>query len=476
MNTGTAKRPVNNKPAADGTCPSGESLCGTGVFAICVDLENDWRHCGACDRLCSPGIACQGGTCQQTLCATATMPFSGEPTSAATSTSTATSTSILGQVPGGLTFTGNQILADVDGDGLLDRVEWVSSGEICQSCSVDLSEFSVSLGQGSGRFAPPDTYRASAAINSIFVVDVNGDGLADLYVSSSSFQNSAIYPYHLELWLGQRDGHLLKSEAAGMSTDGMGGWGLAVGDISGDGWPDLVLSTADANLDDPPKISVYLSDSTGALHLSQTFVVASESFTFIRDWNGDGSPDLALVYDGLQILYNRGDGTFEAPVDCAVWLQGEGFQDLLVQDFNRDGRMDIAPPDMGKRVGILLGLGGCGFAPIAYYDLPESSSEILRAADMNGDGILDIVSLSAVYVPDPRVPDGFSFVIADNLLAVLLGKPDGTFQLQDPVISLGPNVTDMTIGEVTGDQRPDIVVSSVDGTTAQVSTLENTCQ
>jgi hypothetical protein len=95
---------------------------------------------------------------------------------------------------------------------------------------------------------------------------------------------------------------------------------------------------------------------------------------------------------------------------------------------------------------------------------------------MNGDGVLDIVSVNIVSGPDPRDPSGSSFVTTDNLLAVLVGTGDGTFQLQNPTIALGPGVTDVTIGEVTGDQRPDIVVTSVDGATGQVSTLENTCQ
>ena len=68
LKTGTAKKPDNNKPAADGTCPSGQSLCGIGVFAICVDLQNDPNHCGTCGGTCSPGIACQAGLCQQTVC------------------------------------------------------------------------------------------------------------------------------------------------------------------------------------------------------------------------------------------------------------------------------------------------------------------------------------------------------------------------------------------------------------------------
>src|SRR5450631_4517534 len=83
MNTGTAKKPVNNKPAADGTCPSGQTLCGVGRFAICVDLQNDPNHCGTCDRTCSPGIACQASDCQQTVCTSTTVPFSGQPTTSA---------------------------------------------------------------------------------------------------------------------------------------------------------------------------------------------------------------------------------------------------------------------------------------------------------------------------------------------------------------------------------------------------------
>jgi hypothetical protein len=176
INTGTAKKPVNNKPSADGSCPSGQALCGVGVFAICVDPKNDPNHCGTCDRSCSPGIACQASVCQQTVCTGTTIPLSGQPT-------TGTPTSGFG--PYNLPFA-SQVLADVNGDGRLDRIEWLAAAFYsCQDCSAPLSEFRVSLGQPGGTFAPPDTYNASAAISKIFATDANGDGLADLYVLSS---------------------------------------------------------------------------------------------------------------------------------------------------------------------------------------------------------------------------------------------------------------------------------------------------
>jgi hypothetical protein len=96
---------------------------------------------------------------------------------------------------------------------------------------------------------------------------------------------------------------------------------------------------------------------------------------------------------------------------------------------------------------------------------------------MNGDGILDIVSVAPVSSPDPKDPRPLATVTTDNLLSVLIGNSDGTFQLQDAAISLGPNwISDVAIGEVTGDQRPDILVSSSDGQTGHTSIWENTCQ
>jgi hypothetical protein len=385
-------------------------------------------------------------------------------------------------------FMPNQILADVNGDGRLDRIEWLtfmgicqtcSADGTCQKCSVDLSAFRVSLRQPDGSFAPADTYHASDVISRVFATDVNSDGLADLYVVSWTYTASTNSQFHVELWLGQKDGHLRRADAplASLVAESFFGSETAIGDLSGDGWPDLVTEAPTSDPEAPPEINVYLSDSTGTLHLSQTFLAWS-THTFINDWNGDGSPDLMLLSGSMEILYNRGDGTFEQPVDCALSVGGGsvGEQDLLVEDFNRDGWMDIAVEEpstfTSHRVGVMLGLGGCGFAPISYYDVPGASSGFLRAADLNGDGILDIVNVNVDGISSSGTSGNIDF-----LLAVLIGHPDGTFQLQDKEISLGPNlVTDVTIGEVTGDQRPDIVVSSTDGQTGRTSTWENTCQ
>jgi hypothetical protein len=435
MKTGTAKRPAN-KPADDGTCPSERSLCGKGGFATCVDLQDDPNHCGTCDRTCAPGIACQAGVCQQTLCTGTSIPLSGQP---------ATIASEVGHL-------GMLLLADVDGDGRLDLVDY----DVMDKVGSDPNAFRVSLGQPGGGFASPDTYHSSFGAYGIFAMDANADGMDDLLVYCES---------HVELWLGHADGRLTRHYA----TD-VNGMPVSVADLSGDGWPDVVTSPAWATL------SVYLSDSTGALHPSKTYTtgMAIGQTNYVRDWDGDGSPDLVLWGDGLGILYNRGDGTFAQTVDCAAAFPFGAGEWGVVADFNRDGQMDVAMltadsqavPPQGARIGVVLGLGGCGFTPISYYDLPGSNPGLLTAVDMNGDGQLDLVGQELPLSNNGSVPP-------ESFLVVLLGNPDGTFQTPGTAISLGAGFVTVTVGEATGDQRPDIVVTNGGG---QTTVVENTCQ
>jgi hypothetical protein len=243
-----------------------------------------------------------------------------------------------------------------------------------------------------------------------------------------------------------------------------------VADLSGDGWPDLVLPVDNGT----GRITVFVSDSAGGLHPSNTYDLGGQFISIAaRDWNGDGSPDL-VVRTGkqysLDLLYNRGDGTFAPPIDCGLYLPL--FTGDVWEDFNHDGWMDLAQTsDEGNRVGVALGMGGCDFAPFRYYEVPGKYTQALQAADMNGDGQLDLVTIGGLgHGLDPP---------SDHLLGVLLGKPDGTFMLaSEPVSlgtfdSLGAGVTGLAIGEVTGDQRPDIVFTLNYG---QTKTWKNTCQ
>ena len=99
----------NNLPNADGTCPTGLTVCGAGAFARCLDLQTDREHCGTCDKACLQSIACAAGTCQQVAC-TGPVTVSAQP--------------IPGTAPASTPYLGGAILADINGDGRPDLVTW----------------------------------------------------------------------------------------------------------------------------------------------------------------------------------------------------------------------------------------------------------------------------------------------------------------------------------------------------------------
>src|SRR6185369_11087209 len=120
------------------------------------------------------------------------------------------------------------------------------------------------------------------------------------------------------------------------------------------------------------------------------------------DFNGDGKMDLVLTSNyrppdyysypqGLaSVLLAVGDGSFLAP--RTFWWPDRALGSAVVTDFNGDGKQDLVTelPDYSSIV-VLLGDGqgnlGIGGGPVAAI-----SSNPSAAADLNGDGNIDLVS------------------------------------------------------------------------------------
>jgi len=79
----------------------------------------------------------------------------------------------------------------------------------------------------------------------------------------------------------------------------------------------------------------------------------------IGDVNGDGRPDLALPNsfpDGVSVLLGKGDGTFQPAVNFHA---GDGADSVALGDVNGDGRPDLAVADSNRDNGsVLLNTGG----------------------------------------------------------------------------------------------------------------------
>ena len=165
------------------------------------------------------------------------------------------------------------------------------------------------------------------------------------------------------------------------------------GDLDSDGHPDVVVA-----LDASNTVAVLFGDGAGGLQAPRTLDVPGQPREVVLlDINNDTMLDLLVVQVGsrsLWVLPNAGDGSFSAGTSlgldvCPSQRLGlVGPEAITVSDLNEDGIADLiitqAQNSLCKRLGILLGEAGGGFADLQSVAMPGVPSAAV-AADLNGD-------------------------------------------------------------------------------------------
>ena len=217
---------------------------------------------------------------------------------------------------------------------------------------------------------------------------------------------------------------------------------VVAADFDGDGTIDL--ATANATSDD---ITVLLSSAGGLFTGRADYPAGDRPLALVAgDLDGNGSPDLVVANgrdDTISVCLNDGRGAFENRDDISVVPEGEEPADLVLEDLDRDGTLDLAVLNSdSSNVAVFTSAGDGSFGAPRFFDTVDSPGAI-AAGDVNGDSLVDLL------VASERA----------RTLHVHLHRAGGTFEPGAALTGL-VGVRGLALGDLDRDQDIDLVTTN----------------
>ncbi len=228
--------------------------------------------------------------------------------------------------------------------------------------------------------------------------DFDDDGLPDLFAANGGGSAHANVVYF-------NTGAGLEASPSWISTDRRSTLGLALGDINGDGAPDVVAANQCYWPCEDVEINAYLTHE-GLLESTPSWVSADrdqQSDASLGDFDGDGDLDLAVaVYDGRNKVYLNTDGALETlPAWYSDVRSNKGVEWV---DIDADGDLDLFVGGNSSPYAVYENADGTlETTPSWLSDDDSPSLQDMSWADVDGDGYPDLATANFSDTPVVRV-------------------------------------------------------------------------
>ena len=358
-------------------------------------------------------------------------------------------------------------VGDLDEDGKSDLVV-VNQGSSTVSVYRNTS---ISGNIGAGSFATKVDFTTGTQPYSVAIGDVDGDGKPDLVLvnvissSVSVFRNTSTS--------GSID---IGSFAARVDfTTGAITYSVAIGDLDGDGKPELVVANGNSS-----SVSVFRNTSTSGSITVNSFATKVDFSTptgprsvAIGDLDGDGKLDLAVanfnsnsvsIFRNTSVSGSITGNSFAPNIDFST---GQAPISVVIGDLDGDGRPDLVVANARSYgVSVFRNTSSSGSITVNSFTvkvdfLTGVEIDCVALGDLDGNGKSDIVVVNT----------SLNFVSVFRNTSTNGSITTGSFAPRVDFIT-GTIPISIAIGDLDGDGKPDLAVANEQ--LGNVSVLRNT--